>query len=686
VIEVFAYLLRTSFRNRFTRRIQRLREPRYLVPFVVSLLWFGNFVFRPFLGGSRHVRFVGWGMLPPDIREAFIFLAGLAIFLWIALLWILPDKKAALQFSPAELHFLFPAPITRRQLVQYKLLQAQIGILFGALISSFFAGARFTQLGGWGRLLALWLFFAIGHLHGIGASFVRTDLIEAGWSGVRRRAISIVVVLLFVGGVFLSAREAWTAVGAVVATWFGKDVEFNQASLAALSTALAHAGSHGLASVLLWPFLALPRLLLASNANDFLFYGAVGLEILVIHYLWVINTDTSFEEASLELSQKAADRREARKRTRRTGGILVKKAAPFPWKLKARGRPEIALVWKNVINLTRVTPVRALFALLAFILAMLTWVIQLAQSRDNLWLVVAGLSALIAGFTTVLGPVFLRNDLREDLFRIDSIKTMPLAGHAIVWGEVLGLVDRARLHPAGDDPAGRGGTLHVARRLGPGREDALALFRRRRGIDRAPGRHAGRRHAPERDGRPPARVGVARQQPRARIRGVGPEDPHPVRIVVRALGGRAAGGRLGRDRGLAARGAHRSRVHAGGRGHRGRVDVGRGCAGVPVAGRAGRPAGSVDRGDRSPGRLSSAIGSDQRRQRHRVGRRARGDPSGDHRDLRLGQGRIPERHLRADDPGIILQFHHEPAVDRVERGNAKERRVLVRAHVDEREP
>jgi hypothetical protein len=44
----------------------------------------------------------------------------------------------------------------------------------------------------------------------------------------------------------------------------------------------------------------------------------------------------------------------------------------------------------------------------------------------------------VAAFTSVFGPVFLRNDLREDLFRIDAIKTMPLAGHAIVWGEVLG--------------------------------------------------------------------------------------------------------------------------------------------------------------------------------------------------------------------------------------------------------
>jgi len=438
VIGVFGYLLRTSFRNRLTRRIRRLREPRYLVPFAVSILWFWNFVFRPIFFGNRHFRVAGMDMLPPDWREAFTFVIGLVIFIWIALLWILPDKKAALQFSPAELHFLFPAPITRRQLVQYKLLQAMIGIGFGSLIASFFfGGARFTHAGGWVRLFAFWLFFAIGHLHGIGASFVRTDLMEAGWSGVRRRAISIVVVLLFVFGVFLSARNAWMTVGYVLSAWVRGHRLPDDVAL--VSTALAQAGSHGVGAILLWPFLALPRLLLSTRPDEFLFYGAVGLVILLLHYLWVIHTDTSFEEASLEISQKAADRREARKRTRRTGGMLVTKAAPFPWKLKPMGRPEIALVWKNAINVTRVTPIRALFALFAFLIGMVGLVMaRLAESHENPFFWVGVVCVLIAAFTTVLGAIFLRNDLREDLFRIDSIKTMPLAGHQIVWGEVLG--------------------------------------------------------------------------------------------------------------------------------------------------------------------------------------------------------------------------------------------------------
>jgi ABC-2 type transport system permease protein len=437
VIDVFSYLLRTSFKNRMTRRVARLREPRYLVPFVVSLLWLGMWVFRP-LFGRGHVRVMGWGMLPPDVREALVFVAGIIIFIWVLLMWILPNKKAALAFSPAELHFLFPAPITRRELVQYKLMQAQVGILFGALISAFFTGARLLHPDGWARVLALWLFFAIGHLHGIASSFVRTDLIEAGWSAVKRRLVTITVALVIVGAVVVSARAPLIVLGEAIAAWIGPHGDPSLERFDQVSRALAQAGNTGLASVILWPFLALPRLLLASTPAEFLRYGSIGLVIFMFHYVWVLRADTSFEEASLELSQKVAERRAARLEMGRRGGRLVKRAGGFPWKLSARGRPETALVWKNLVNLTRVTPLRALFALGAFMFAMISWIIQRAPGSGSLWIGGMFLCIAVAAFTSVLGPVFVRNDLREDLFRIDAIKTMPLAGHAIVWGEVLG--------------------------------------------------------------------------------------------------------------------------------------------------------------------------------------------------------------------------------------------------------
>jgi hypothetical protein len=394
-------------------------------------------VIRPIVMRGGRVR-VGFGVLPPDVRATLVFLAGIVIFVWVVLMWILPSKKAALAFSPAELHFLFPAPITRRQLIQYKLLQAQVGILFGAFVSAFISGARLTHADGWARVLTFWLFFGIGHLHGIASSFVRTDLMEAGWSAVRRRLVSITVALVIVGAVVIGCRDVWAEIARAASGWLDKDFESTIENLGPLALALSRVGETGLSSVVLWPFLALPRLLLAHTPGEFLLYGGIGLIILLLHYVWVIRADTSFEEASLELSQKVAARRAARRQTRTRGGVLVKRAGGFPWKLKPTGRPETALVWKNLVNLTRVTPVRALLALTAFLLFMSTWVIQIAKDRDDLWALAAIISALIAAFTAALGPVFLRNDLREDLYRIDALKTMPLAGHSLVWAEILG--------------------------------------------------------------------------------------------------------------------------------------------------------------------------------------------------------------------------------------------------------
>jgi len=438
VIDVFGFLIVRSMVNRSTRRIARLREPRYIIPTLASLLWFGSAIFRPFSHGKGRVLVFSGSIFPPETMQAVTFLAGVAIFAWVALLWVVPSKTAELVFSPAEIHFLFTAPLSRRQLVQYKIGRAQIGIFIGALIGAIVFGARLNSLAGWARVLAFWLFFAIGYLHGIAASFVRTDLMESGWSGARRRVVTIAVVLGIVGAVVVSARQSWVGIADAAAGVVGTGVEDSMTRLGALIHVLAVAGTTGVAGVILWPFLVLPRLLFAQNSTEFLRMGGIGLAILAAHYFWVLRTDASFEEASVELSQRTAERKAARRDTIRTGGILVKRARGFPWQLKPTGRPAIALVWKNLVNLTRVTPVRALIGISAFLFGMVTWTIQIAQARSNLWLLAAIIASFMAAFASVMGPVFVRNDLREDLFRIDVIRTFPLAGHAVLMAEVLG--------------------------------------------------------------------------------------------------------------------------------------------------------------------------------------------------------------------------------------------------------
>ena len=51
----------------------------------------------------------------------------------VLLAWIVPHSRSALAFSEAEAAFLFPAPITRRTLINFKLLKSQFAILFSAV-------------------------------------------------------------------------------------------------------------------------------------------------------------------------------------------------------------------------------------------------------------------------------------------------------------------------------------------------------------------------------------------------------------------------------------------------------------------------------------------------------------------------------------------------------------------------
>jgi ABC-2 type transport system permease protein len=65
--------------------------------------------------------------------------ACLVALIRIAYAWIAPAEKPGLRFSEAEIAFLFPAPITRKALIHFRLLSSQLAILFtSALIAVFF--------------------------------------------------------------------------------------------------------------------------------------------------------------------------------------------------------------------------------------------------------------------------------------------------------------------------------------------------------------------------------------------------------------------------------------------------------------------------------------------------------------------------------------------------------------------
>lgn len=437
MIDVFGFLTARTIKNRFVRRLRRLREPRYLIPTAVSVLWLGFWMSNALLrGGSRPAGM--WSAFAGDgVRDALALVGALLLFAWTAFLWLVPSGKVALEFTPAEIHFLFPAPVTRRQIVHYKLFRAQVGILFGALITSFFWGRGLAHVDGWARLAGFWLLYATLHLHTLGAGFVRTDLIEQGVPGLRRRLLPLGLLVVFVAGAVVGVAQAWPDLAAAAAGITAADGHWSRRGLAEFVVAVGQVGKSGVLGVFLAPFTVFPHVVLAHGAADFARWFAWGVALLLVHYVWVIRSDTAFEEASVEAAQKRAARIAVRRDTARRGGRLPGRARPFPWRLAPTGRPGMAIAWKNLVSLSRVVPMRALVVAFAFMVAAFGWTVGRSDGSTPWALIVSVLLVFLALFTVLFGPVFLRNDLREDLFHVDAVKTFPLSGQAVVRGELF---------------------------------------------------------------------------------------------------------------------------------------------------------------------------------------------------------------------------------------------------------
>ena len=109
------------------------------------------------------------------------------LFVIVLLAWIIPHERAALTFTEAEVAFLFPAPVTRRTLIHFKLLRSQLRIFFSVLLLTFvsrrFGGNAWIHAFGW------WLMLSTLNLHFLGSSFARTMLLDHGVSNWLRRLL-----------------------------------------------------------------------------------------------------------------------------------------------------------------------------------------------------------------------------------------------------------------------------------------------------------------------------------------------------------------------------------------------------------------------------------------------------------------------------------------------------------------
>jgi hypothetical protein len=359
---------------------------------------------------------------PPGAIDDWLDLAGaIAVAALVAWAWIFAGDRRALAFSPAEVSYLFPAPITRRQLIHFKLLRNQLVILFNTLLWTLILSQERFAPSAWRRAAGVWVLLTTLSLHRLGASFVRGSLAQHGASGLKRRLVSITVLAALVLGAAWVALEAR---GQLTVGWRSGIGEF----LRALAAALERPGSR----IILAPFLAMVAPLHEVTGPEWARAMGPAIAILVLHYIWVIRSDAAFEEASAEAALRRTREAAERSQARRHPGA-VRRARP-PYRLRPVGSPEGAIIWKNLVAVTRSGRPHAIaIAITCSGLALAA----LSFRPDPTLAEIAGwFAAMWAGFLLLIGPQWIRSDLRRDLPKLHLLRSYPLTGRAVVWAEV----------------------------------------------------------------------------------------------------------------------------------------------------------------------------------------------------------------------------------------------------------
>lgn len=426
---VLLWLAGRTLVNMVVARLRRLREPRYAIGLLFGVAYF-SLILRPRGRGSAAARQAAESW--PAEANAFLLLltaSGLAVLL--SLLWVFRRGTPSLALSEGEVAFLFPAPLSRRAVIHFALLRPQLGVLFGAFVGTLAFGA--CGSGMWRTFLGGWLALSTFQFHLQAMSFWKARLAERPaafrWAArgavlaLAAAAIGAVGWWLYLGTVALPVVPGPKLLRSAPAIWKG----------------LEPWRSGFVPGVLLLPFKAALGPVFAPDGRGFLAALPASLGVLLLNYLWLAGSEASFEEATLASAEARARRRSARQatRTERLPGDRRRAVIPFP--LGEKGRPETAVLWKNLLSggrrsLAFVAGVSS--SAVVVLLVLPPAVLRFAPEARPGFLVAATVLPIVAVTVAIFAPLALRQDLRGDLVRAAVLKTWPLRPERLVAAEL----------------------------------------------------------------------------------------------------------------------------------------------------------------------------------------------------------------------------------------------------------
>jgi ABC-2 type transport system permease protein len=414
VIRTFLTVALLTFKNRIVQRAKRLREPRYLISAIAGAAYFWFFVFRrnP-KSGVALAR-----MRDLTFNSVIVDFGSVIVLLMMIVAWALPADSGGLDFSEAEIGFLFPAPLRRRDLLLYKILRAQPQALFSAAILTIVGTRQGYFIGTWIAFSVMAIYFTM-----VSLGRARLRLFHIGFLP------RLGVVALIIGGLYGLVMSQIRSLGTLTIP-----ADYQQTVKAGGYARLAiEAFFHKpvIAAILFIPrFFASAAL--PANLTTLAISALVVAALGVAFFFIAAALNVSFEEASIGASQKRAARLD-RRNSQRVGSFVMFRRAPALFRLGETGPVEVAIIWKNLIALMRnsIAWVVIFVLMVAAMMAMALWTHEPVS-----YFTIGGMLLFMAGIFPIFGPNVFANDLRLDLPRLEVLKSYPISGERLVAAEI----------------------------------------------------------------------------------------------------------------------------------------------------------------------------------------------------------------------------------------------------------
>lgn len=466
------FLVARSARNRLRVQLARLKNVRYVLGMIFLIAYF-TFIVRPdrIFGVSRSAGGMPSALLGPNA----VAISALALTVLVAYWWSFGNKLSVLALSRAESRQLLPAPLSRNQLILFKLAKASLATLVSAVILAIISRRASGVLPFPLRTISYFVMFGTFQLHQLGATLTRSGGKPVGERlGRRGWIIGVIAVGLIVVAVAASVTPVWPAV--VAAAGPGEAMDRVREALYSMPALL-----------IIGPARAVVAPLGVQSIAEWLRVVPIAIAIWLLHIPWILLNRTPFEEAAVVAGERREALRAAMRAQRASGGrgigALVAARATLGKKtfiarrtwlpLQPTGPAWMAVTWKNFIPTIRqmrwatlglaIAGAAAVGAIFGYMVYQKT-----GSMSDAIMFgrnAIAGMALVLALAWVLMGPLYTRNDFRSDLPYIRLLRSFPLDSGSLVGAEIasstllifafqLICLIVALILPGGDTPAG----------------------------------------------------------------------------------------------------------------------------------------------------------------------------------------------------------------------------------------